>query len=299
MLAHRDLGDRLDHKVLEIPADVDLAEFARFLWGQKVAHRIRFYNGVQELWLAEPSDADFVSEQFERWQQGSGFSQRAETSRIEKEPSLITQLLFVPITFALLIVSLVLTLLTGFGDNTQWLHWFTFVDFKVQNSYLLFQSLDTLFKEGEYWRFVTPIFLHYSALHLIFNMLWTYELGRRIERVHQRSVVIALVLVMGISSNIAQFIMTGPLFGGLSGVIYGMMAYTWLWDRMSKDYRFGLPPVLMTFMVIWLLLGVTGLFEQLGMGSMANTAHLVGLLSGLACAPVVYHFRRRVWRLPS
>lgn len=286
----------MDYKALEISVDIDLTQFARFLWDQQIAHRIRFEEGAQEIWLAESSDVDFVTDQFNRWQQGETLASRPATAKQNKEPSLLAQLIFVPITFALILLSTGLTLLTGFGDNPQWLHFFTFVDFKTQNSYVLYQSLDTLFTEGEYWRFITPIFLHYSALHLVFNLLWTYELGRRIERVHQRGVVIALVLVMGISSNIAQFVMTGPLFGGLSGVIYGMMAYTWLWDRISKDYRFGLPPVLMTFMVAWLLLGVTGLFEQLGMGAMANTAHLVGLLSGLVCAPVVYHYRHHVWR---
>lgn len=287
----------MDHKALEVAGDVDLTEFARFLWDQQVAHRIRFEEGVQEIWLAEPNDVGFVTDQFTLWQQGQALAARPAEAKRNREPSLLAQLVFVPITFALILLSTAITLLTGFGDNPQWLHFFTFVNFKMQNSYVLYQSLDTLFKAGEYWRFITPIFLHYSVLHLIFNLLWTYELGRRIESVHHRGVVIALILVMGISSNIAQFVMTGPLFGGLSGVIYGMMAYTWLWDRISKDFRFGLPPVLMAFMLVWLVLGVTGVFEQLGMGSMANTAHLVGLLSGLVCAPVVYYYRHHAWRV--
>lgn len=288
----------MNYKALDIPAGIDLTEFARFLWDQRIAHRIRYENGIQELWLAQQEDTDFVCQQFERWQQGQSL-EKPDAERSSKHPSLLAQLLFVPVTFTLIVVSLAITLLTAFGESTNWLHWFTFVDFKMQNNFVLFQRLETLFTEGQYWRFITPIFIHFSLLHLIFNLLWTFELGRRIEFVHSRSVVIGLVAFMGISSNVAQFIMTGPMFGGLSGVIYGMMGYTWLWDRMSKDYRFGLPPVLMTFMMIWLVLGVTGLFEQLGMGAMANTAHLVGLLSGLACAPLVYYFRHKVWRFPN
>lgn len=288
----------MNYKVLEIPGGIDLADFATFLWDQEIPHRIRYEAGNQELWLADPADREFVLQQFERWQQGEALVSAVadKPSRKPQSPSLLAMLVFVPVTFALLVISLLLTLLTGFGHDTSWLHWFTFVDFKVQGKFLLFQSLETLLASGQYWRLITPVFLHFSLLHLVFNLLWTYELGRRIEFAHQRWVVVVLVLVMGITSNIAQFVMTGPMFGGLSGVIFGMMAYTWLWDRISKDFRFGLPPMLMIFMLLWLILGISGLFESMGMGAVANMAHLVGLLSGLACAPVVYYFRHRVWR---
>lgn len=286
----------MNHKVLEVPAGVDLTDFASFLWDQQIPHRIRFVAGMQEVWLANEAQAEFVAEQYERWNQGESLH-RVETKRtVQHQPSLLAQLLLVPVTFMLLLISLALTLLTGFGGSVEWLHWFTFVDFKSQGGYLLFQSLDTLFTGGQYWRFITPIFLHFSLLHLIFNLLWTYELGRRVEFAHQRWVVIALVLFMGFVSNIAQFVMTGPMFGGLSGVIFGLMAYTWLWDRISQDFRFGLPPILMTFMVVWLVLGVSGLLEKMGLGAVANTAHLAGLISGLVSAPVVYAFRQKVWR---
>jgi GlpG protein len=87
--------------------------------------------------------------------------------------------------------------------------------------------------------------------------------------------------------------MTGPLFGGLSGVIFGLMGYTWLWDRLNTEQRFGMPTSLMTFMMIWLVLGVSGLTERLGFGSIANTAHLVGLLSGLLCVlPAILLYRK-------
>ncbi len=291
-------GDGLNVKVLEIPGGEDLQEFAGFLWQRKIPHRILFRQNQQELWLGNPADAEFVVAQYQRWKQDGGF-EHVDISR-QASASGSAVLLFwlkhTPITLSLIILSVVLTLLTGFGEQTRWLHWFTFVDFKVQGSYLLFQSLDTLIEEGQVWRWISPVFLHFDLLHLVFNLLWTWELGRRIELVHKRAVVIGLVLFMGVGSNIAQFIMTGPMFGGLSGVIFGMMAYTWLWDRICPERGFGMPPMLMTFMVIWLVLGVSGALESLGFGAIANTAHLVGLLCGLASAPLVYLFRDKLWR---
>lgn len=285
-------------KALDIPADEDLSEFAASLWQQQVPHRIRFHQGVQELWLANPADVEWVLSQYQRWKEQGELPdpdsrQQATTSSGFKPALLMRQ---APITLSLLTISLALTLLTGFGRQMEWLRYFTFVDFNFQGQSLLFQSIHTLWAGPEVWRWLTPIFLHFSLLHLIFNMLWMWELGRRIERLYQPGVLIVLVLFTGVSSNIAQFLMTGPLFGGLSGVIFGLLAYTWLWDRICPEHPFGLPPILMTLMVIWLLAGVSGLLEAFGFGSIANTAHLVGLVSGLVAVPVVYVFRQRLYR---
>ncbi len=285
-------------KVLEIAGGENLQEFAGFLWRKKIPHRIQFRDGQQELWLANPADTDYVLEQFRRWEQGQQFCQEQEPDSVHVSGSsaFLFWLQHVPVTLGLILLSLSLTLLTGFGEQMRWLHWFTFVDFDVQGNFLLPQRLDTQIAGGQLWRWLTPIFLHFSLMHLVFNLLWTWELGRRIELMHRRSVIVVLVLFMGVVSNIGQFLMTGPMFGGLSGVIFGMMAYTWLWDRLCPQRRFGMPPVLMTFMVIWLVLGVSGALEQFGFGAIANTAHLVGLLCGLASAPVVYRFRNALWR---
>ncbi|MCW8886475.1 MAG: rhomboid family intramembrane serine protease [Motiliproteus sp.] len=285
-------------KVLEIPGGENLKEFAGYLWQRKIPHRIHFNQGQQELWLADPAYADFVVDQYRRWKQGEALEQVevVQQNGVSTGDAFAFWLLHTPITLALIGISLLLTLVTGFGEVLQWLHWFTFVDFNYQGNYLLYQSFETMISGGEWWRAVTPIFLHFSLLHLVFNLLWTWELGRRLELVYQRWLLIALVLFMGVVSNIGQFLMTGPMFGGLSGVIFGMMGYTWLWDRLCPERRFGMPPVLMTFMVIWLVLGVSGILESFGFGAIANTAHLVGLLCGLAAAPVVYQFRERLWR---
>jgi len=101
-----------------------------------------------------------------------------------------------------------------------------------------------------------------------------------------RSVLFGLVMVTGLLSNLAQFFISGPLFGGMSGVVFGLLAYAWLWDRRNPARAVGLPPALMGFMVLWLVLGYSGLLENVGLGAIANTAHLVGLLAGMAFVPI-------------
>ncbi|RDE24149.1 rhomboid family intramembrane serine protease [Motiliproteus coralliicola] len=276
-------------QLFELPADLDLGPFAAYLWRQRIHHRITHLQGQQQLWLADPADADFVMEQFNRWQRGEAL----ENSSGGASKQVAFPWWRLPVTLVLIGFSLALTLLTGFGNRLGWLHWFSFVDFDFQGGYLIFQSFPTLLSGGQWWRLLTPIFLHYSLLHLVFNLLWTWELGRRIELTRGSSSLLWLVLFIGISSNAAQFLMTGPLFGGLSGVIFGLMGYTWLSDRLKLGPGFGMPPALMTFMMIWLVLGVSGLIEKMGFGAIANTAHLVGLLAGLVCVLPVWLRRNR------
>jgi GlpG protein len=283
-------------KLLELPAGEDLGPFAGFLWRHRVHHRITHFEDAQQLWIANPDEAEFVIEHFKRWRSGESLESSLERPgpQISSRARLSLAWYLTPVTLSLIGLSLLLTLLSGFGDNREWLHLFSFVDFTFKGQYLVFQTVDGLLQGGEWWRFVTPIFLHFSLLHLVFNLLWTWELGRRVELLQGRMSLFWLTLVIGVLSNLAQFMMTGPLFGGLSGVIFGLMGYTWLWDRLSTRQRFGLPPTLMTFMMIWLLLGISGLIERLGFGAIANTAHLVGLLSGLACVgPAIWLQRRR------
>lgn len=287
-------------KLVEIPASVDLREFAAFLWRQQIPHRITHFEGAQQLWIGRLEDTERVLTALQRWRNGDPLMQSSAEAASEQRPrspsGLQRSLRFYPVTMVLIGVSVLLALLTGLGSKLDWLHWFTFVDFNFQGGHLLFQSLGTLLHSGQWWRWITPIFIHFSVLHLVFNLLWTWELGRRVEHLQQRKVLIGLVLFTGVVSNLAQYLMTGPMFGGLSGVIFGLMGYTWLWDRLSPERGFGMPPALMVFMLLWLVLGVSGAIEALGLGAIANTAHLIGLLSGLLAAPLVYVLREQLWR---
>ena len=74
------------------------------------------------------------------------------------------------------------------------------------------------------------------------------------------------------------------MFGGLSGVIYGMLGYCMINDLESRQYRYELPPALYLFMIVWLILGFLGVLNLFGFGNVANYAHLGGLISGVIFA---------------
>ena len=135
-------------------------------------------------------------------------------------------------------------------------------------------------KRGQVWRLLTPMFIHWSILHLLFNMFWTRDLGGMIE--HQRGSLklLALVLACEIPSSIAQYYHHGPsAFGGMSGVVYGLFGYVWIKGRFQPWLGLGISQQSTTIMIAWLFLCMTGL-----VGPIANTAHVVGLLMGAAIA---------------
>ncbi|MBB1268417.1 rhomboid family intramembrane serine protease GlpG [Shewanella sp. SR44-3] len=130
------------------------------------------------------------------------------------------------------------------------------------------------------WRVFTPTLLHFSLMHIMFNLLWWWYLGGKIELRLGAPKLLVLLLVAGTLPNILQYFISGPNFGGLSGVVYALVGYTWLMGKRRPQSGLQLPDSYMGFMMLWLVLGFTDL---LGM-PIANGAHLGGLLIGLTQA---------------
>jgi GlpG protein len=143
-----------------------------------------------------------------------------------------------------------------------------------------------LFVESEsrqVWRWLTPIFLHFSVMHIGFNLLWWWILGKQIEVRQGSGFLFLLMLITGIGSNFSQYLVSGVEFGGLSGVVYALAGYVWLFGVWRPAEGLVLPSGIMVQLIIWLLLGFTGWLSAL-VGHMANAAHLSGLLLGLWAA---------------
>ncbi|KAA0875724.1 rhomboid family intramembrane serine protease [Nitrincola tapanii] len=188
------------------------------------------------------------------------------------------------LSLSLILSGLFVSLLIGWGDQREMMAQLSFTEFQQEGQRLLYRSASSLWEQHQYWRLLTPTFMHFSEMHLVFNALWIWVLGSRIELKQGTWVFFSLFLFSAISSNWAQFSVSGPLFGGLSGVVYALLGYTWLWDKLQKRAVFDLPPALMGFMLIWLALGYTDLLQTIGLGAVANTAHLIGLIAGLIFA---------------
>jgi len=197
----------------------------------------------------------------------------------------------------LIVVAVVISLLSNFGSLIAIIEPLTFTKISISNQgFISFSSAEqTYFIENQWWRLLTPMFLHFSFAHLAFNCLWIYVLGEKIERIDGKFIFILIIIFTGISSNLLQYLWTSSsLFGGLSGVIYGMLGYCLVMEMESNYDKYGLPPGLYLFMIAWLILGFLGILDLFGFGSVANFAHLGGMLSGLMFAMIYKTLNRRI-----
>jgi GlpG protein len=154
-------------------------------------------------------------------------------------------------------------------------------------------------QKGQVWRLVTPIFLHFGLVHLLFNMVVLLQFGALIEERRGAWRYLALILVTAVVSNIAQYylrftwddgvfsVQSNPEFGGMSGVIYGLFGYLWMKSRYEPALGLSLSPRTVVLLIAWLFVCMTGVI-----GSVANTAHVAGLLVG-----VVIGAAPHLWRL--
>lgn len=140
---------------------------------------------------------------------------------------------------------------------------------------------------GQIWRLVTPIFIHMTVIHLLFNLLWLVDLGAMIERGRGGWLLVGLVLITAVVSNLAQYFWGGAAFGGMSGVIYGLFGYAWMKSRYRPDLGLNLNPNTTMIMLVWLVLCMVGVIPHV-----ANAAHVAGLAVGVVAGRGGYWWRR-------
>lgn len=173
---------------------------------------------------------------------------------------------YTKLTALLIALSVLVALLSNFGSDYSLIHVLFITEYR--------QGLNEI-SSGQLWRLFTPALIHFGILHIAFNMLWLYQLGSAIEQRQGINRMAILVVISAGLSNIAQFIWSGPMFGGMSGVVYGLLAYLWVQGRYNPRAGLGLDQNIAIMMLIWFVVCWMGLI-----GNIANMAHTIGLVSG-------------------
>jgi rhomboid protease GluP len=142
--------------------------------------------------------------------------------------------------------------------------------------------------DGEYWRLVTSLFLHYGALHLLFNLYGLFLIGPGLERAIGSIRFAAFYLLSGLGSGIGVLLWRIFVFSrpeplvGASGCVMGIVG-VWVGFLLRNRHR---PLAGRRLKYILLIVLVQTAFD-LSTPQISMSAHLSGLVTGLALGLLV------------
>lgn len=258
----------------EFPLGQDLSALNRILNLHKIPHRFTEEGGKQRLWLARPEDAEAVTQLIQNPNDQQSPPETNSAGGITQEiPVHIRELYRFDLKRHYL--TLIMIFFGALGYLLVKLEWHDLYQ------RIVFVPFDYLVATSEYWRLLTPVFLHFSELHVIFNCIWIWEVGKRLEIFMGKRDYFLLFFCCAVLSNVMQFYFTGYIhFGGLSGVVYGFFGCIFMLAMRWPSPILRMPPALYGFMLLMLVVGFTGGLNVLVDGEIANWAHLGGLIAG-------------------
>ena len=150
-----------------------------------------------------------------------------------------------------------------------------------------------LIAAGQYWRLITPIFLHGSLMHIGFNMYALYVLGPGLERYYGHGRFLLLYLLSGFAGNVFSMIFTPQPSLGASTAVFGLLAAQGVFLHHNRDF-FGGQRAQRAIINILVVAGVNFL---IGLSpGIDNWGHLGGLLGGIIFAWFAGPLLRAQWR---
>ncbi|MEH6557115.1 MAG: rhomboid family intramembrane serine protease [Oceanicoccus sp.] len=262
--------------VVNVPAHIDLQVFSQYLWGQGVSHRVVENTDRKLLLVGDKRVALQVRQAYDHFESGNSDIPIIQVPDKPETGKVFSRLLArLPVTLIFILLSIAGSLLVYLDNNFEWVRYLTFYDFELAGSTLAFYPPGV-----QYWRLITPIFLHFGLMHIAFNMALLWFLGQRIELLQGSRVMLGISLMIGLGSNVMQAAADESIFGGMSGVVYGLLGYSWVWGLMRPEKNLQIPNAIFYFSVAMMVLGFIGVVGILGAGKVANVAHLGGLIMG-------------------
>lgn len=306
------------------------ARLSAYLLTQGIDNRVDRHDGAYEVWvkdedlleqarrefdqfLADPDDPKYAAALQEarsilRERVRKQVEQQRRTVHVGPGPVRRRQ----PLTLSLIIISAIVGLATNFGapevlPRSDVFKALTFTALEGEEVSAVLNANDrnldawnvrlANINRGEIWRVITPIFIHFSVVHLLFNVIWLYQLGGRIENRYGTFWFGMLVLASAAISNMTQCLVpdgwggAAPVnlndqmllstVGGLSGVVYALFGFMWMKSIYDRSSGFYMPPLTVAILIGWLFFCMVPGTEQLVGGKVANWAHGVGLVVGM------------------
>lgn len=146
--------------------------------------------------------------------------------------------------------------------------------------------------DGEYWRLLTAVFMHFGMEHLANNMLLLFVLGDNMERALGKVKYVIFYLVCGVGANVAsvyvnvekgEYVVSAGASGAIFGVIGGLLYAVTINRGHLEDLSTTQMAVLAGF----------SLYHGFTSSGVNNVAHVAGLVLGIVMAAVLYRKPKR------
>lgn len=171
-----------------------------------------------------------------------------------------------PVTLSLIIITALAYILQSLSNLVFGFDVMLLVGAKI-NQFIL---------QGEVWRFITPVFLHASVLHILFNMYALYRIGPMLEGKYGTKRFLVLYFISGLWGNTFSFLFSTKASLGASTAIFGLIAAQGIFIYQNRDlFGSAARPLLTNVIVIISLNLVLGLSPGID-----NWGHFGGLLGG-------------------
>lgn len=143
-------------------------------------------------------------------------------------------------------------------------------------------NVDTLTKNGDYYRLFTSMFLHIGILHLLCNMYSLYIIGKEVENVFGKVKYLIIYLLSGIAGSILSLAFNhNTICAGASGAIFGLLGALLYFGYYYRTYLcVTLTRSIIPVIVLNLIIGFTS-------SGIDNAAHIGGLVGGILIAMAV------------
>ena len=169
------------------------------------------------------------------------------------------------VSYGILAVSSIMYLILIFNGGSE--NIYTLIEYGAKVNELIYL--------GEWWRLISPMFLHIGLAHFAFNSIIVYFLGMELEGLIGHFRFFILYLGSGVLGNLASFALNNSVSAGASTAIFGMFASTIVLGKLYP-YHSGIQRLSRNYITLIALNVIFGLFSS----SIDNAGHIGGLVGG-------------------
>jgi GlpG protein len=277
-------------RAANIEGTYDLRPLLEAMARQGIQFRVTEESGSQIIWVSSEAEVVPSVDLVKQWQKlredglapvgGRSASLASYFPVSSTAQQSFRQIWRAPVTSLFILLAIIVGVTTNMGSELRGDNWMFYPEWMSGSAFNPLSYLQILAQGKsaiEYLQTLTPAFLHFGIVHILFNCLWIWKFGRMIEALQSSFAFVLVSIFIIYVSNTAQLLWSHSVFfGGLSGLVYGLLGYIWISQTLNPRGRLRLPNSMFAVMV-----GFMVLMAVVPFGFIANAAHIGGVVAGV------------------